>query len=128
MDYIKKPTTIAICLFAIVNLIVALGLPGKSIPGLITGYFLGTAAVVLHYVTTSYLRNVDEDKFYIYFLLSLFVRFMLVGGVFIFILVTRKIDHLSFTVSFIISYIFHSVIDVILINQKISKQSDKSTA
>lgn len=116
------------CLFAIVYLVVALGLPGQSIPGLITGYFLGTAAVVLHYVTTSYLRKVDGDKFYIFFFLSLFVRFMFVGGVFIFLLVTTKIDHLSFTVSFIISYIFHSVIDVILINQKLSKQSDKSTA
>lgn len=128
METIKKPTTIAICIFAIVNLIVAIGLPGQSVQGLVIGYFLGTAAVILHYATTSYLRKVDEALFYIYFFLSLFVRFMFVGGVFIFLLVTTKIDHLSFTVSFIISYIFHSVIDVILINQKISKQSDKSTA
>lgn len=97
----------------------------------LTGFWLGkpflyafTLAYLLSYlfVASNFIavRNIDLDnhkKFYRIFLISLAVRFVFMIGAVIFVLAVIKIHQIFFTVSFIISYIFHSVIEIIYINQ-----------
>ena len=59
----------------------------------------------------------DHKKFYRIFLISLALRFLLVIGALIFVLKALNFHQIFFTVSFIISYIFHSVMEIILINK-----------
>lgn len=84
------------------------------------GYSLGLATVLLHLATSFVSEKVGGNKFIGYYYFGLFVRFLLVCFIFIFLLATTKIDEFSFTVSFIISYIFHSVNEVIFLNQELS--------
>lgn len=95
-------------------------LPTQEQIGWATGYFLGLFAVIIHLVSASINKEADENFLRLYFI-SLFVRFLIVCLLFILILAVTKIHEFSFTVSFIISYIFHSVNEVIFLNYKLSK-------
>jgi hypothetical protein len=50
-------------------------------------------------------------------------RFILIIALFILFLISEKFDQLSFTVSFLISYLFHSMIDLISVHQSIANRS-----
>jgi len=63
------------------------------------------------------IKDTEESKFYWQFFITLSARFILVLVALVLILKTIKIHQIYFTVSFIISYIFHSVIEIISINK-----------
>ncbi len=86
----------------------------------ITGYLLGLLAVAIHLVTSRFTNNRNNVSFFRYYYISLLLRFVIICILFIFILTMIKIDEFSFTVSFIISYLFHSVNEVIYLNKKLS--------
>jgi drug/metabolite transporter (DMT)-like permease len=118
---------IAAALFSLAALffVVFLLLPSQASSGLVAGYLLGFLAVVLHYVMSLFTNKISDQYFMWYYFGGLFVRFLIVLGLFLLLIISGKFDHLSFTVSFLISYIFHSVIDVILLNEKLTNQSVK---
>lgn len=86
----------------------------------IIGYLLGLFAVVIHFFTSMITNRRDDIQFIKTSYISMFIRFLVVCILYVAIIKMIKIDEFSFTVSFIISYIFHSVIEVILLNQKLS--------
>ncbi len=116
---IPKYVRLSIVVFALLALILILLLPAQERIGFSAGYFLGLFAVIIHLISSSVNKNKDQNFLRIYFI-SLFVRFLIVCLLFILILTTTKIHEFSFTVSFIISYIFHSVNEVIFLNHKLT--------
>jgi hypothetical protein len=116
---VPKYLRLSILIFALLALVLILLLPIQERIGFSTGYFLGLFAVIIHLISSAVNKSADENFLKIYFI-SLFVRFLIVCLIFIFILATTKIHEFSFTVSFIISYIFHSVNEVIFLNHKLT--------
>lgn len=117
---IPKYLRLSVLFFALLVLVFILLLPVEEQIGWTTGYFLGLFAVVIHLVSSSVSKNAEKNFLRLYFI-SLFIRFLIVCALFILILTLTKINEFSFTVSFIISYIFHSVNEVIFLNHKLSK-------
>ncbi len=83
-----------------------------SVGFLLSFLFVGSNFFVIKQIKTEKSANI-LTRFY----LSLGIRFLLVIAALVVILKTIKIHQIYFTVSFIISYIFHSVIEIILINK-----------
>ncbi len=92
---------------------------------IIIGYFLGLSAVLSHLLFISYTKNLEESKFQKLYFISIFIRFFIVCLIFVALIIFTKIDELGFTVSFIISYIFHSVIEIILLNRQLTSQNEE---
>tara|TARA_R100001143_G_scaffold63545_1_gene71647 strand:+ start:62498 stop:62854 length:357 start_codon:yes stop_codon:yes gene_type:complete len=86
----------------------------------ITGYLLGLFTVAFHLFTSLFTNKKVGASFFRHYYMSLFLRFLIICILYIFILTMIKIDEFSFTVSFIISYLFHSVNEVIFLNKKLS--------
>ncbi len=107
-------------LYAFLNLLVIFLLSYEETVAWSAGYLIGLLAVVVHLLSSLFNKESGEKQFVQVYYLSLFIRFLMVIALFIFILLTTKIDEFSFTVSFIFSYIFHSVNEVILLNRKFS--------
>ena len=82
-----------------------------------TGYLLSFIFVGSNFFIINRIKGPDTSKFYRQFFISLAVRFCLVLVAYVVILEGIKIHQIYFTVSFIISYIFHSVIEIISINK-----------
>lgn len=123
MNSLKKPIAAAIIIYALINLIIASFVLNSMFLGILIGYFLGLLAVGLQYITSKVILNAQENSFFVFLFSTLFIRFLLVLSIFVLILLTTKIDSLGFTVSFIISYIHHSVIEIILINKKLTNRT-----
>ncbi|MDZ7773428.1 MAG: hypothetical protein U5K31_11920 [Balneolaceae bacterium] len=69
--------------------------------------------------------GVDSDRrFYRIFLVSIALRFLLVLGAIYLALAVVKFHHIYFTVSFIISYLFHSVIEIIFLNKTLETEAE----
>jgi hypothetical protein len=83
----------------------------------VTGYLLSFLFVGSNFWVIQKIKKTDVSKFYWQFFISLGIRFTLVIVVLIMILRTTEIHEIYFTVSFIISYILHSVIEIISINK-----------
>ncbi len=113
-------TRIATLLFAFLNLLIAYLLTGEEVTAWLIGYLLGLFAVVIHFFTSMLTNRREDEKFVNTYYISIFTRFLIVCALYVAIIIMIKIDEFSFTVSFIISYIFHSVIEVIFLNQKLS--------
>lgn len=92
---------------------------------LVVAYLLSYVFVASNFLTLRKLDHSDHKKFYRLFLSSLAVRFLLMIAALIFVLEAIKIHQIFFTVSFIISYIFHSVIEIIFINQILETDSQR---
>jgi len=92
---------------------------GIEIIAWLTGYLLGFFGVVLHLIFSHIVDRKGDDKFLTYFYAGIFIRFLVLITLIIVLLLLTNLDEFSFTVSFIISYIFHSVNEVILLNQKL---------
>ncbi|MEX0944039.1 MAG: hypothetical protein WDZ38_00110 [Balneolaceae bacterium] len=105
--------------FALLNFTIAYLLSGEEFYAWLLGYSLGLFAVFIHFFTSLITNSKEGTKFLKMYYLSLVIRFLIVITIFIAIMTMIKIDEFSFTVSFIISYIFHSVIEVIFLNQKL---------
>lgn len=86
-------------------------------------YLLSYVFVTSNFIVVRNLDLNDHKKFYRIFLFSLAARFILMIAALIFVLEVIKIHQIFFTVSFIISYIFHSVIEIIFINQILETDS-----
>lgn len=118
-----RPVAAALAIYAFLHLGIAFFLPEGSAAGWIVGYFLGLLAVVLHYGFSLFTRKVDDTKFARVFLTGLVLRFVTILTLFVLVILSEKFDQFSFTVGFLISYIFHSVNDVILLNKKLTNLS-----
>lgn len=88
-----------------------------DVTGLLTGYFLGLLAVLMHYMIIWFTRNLEHELFFMFYYLSVFLRFTAILILFTLLLVLVNIEQISFTLSFIISYIFHSVIEIIFLHK-----------
>lgn len=98
-------------------------IPGLEAGGWFAGYLLGFFAVLLHFLTSILMKNVPPAKIvYVYFA-GMAARFILIIALFILFLISEKFDQLSFTVSFLISYLFHSMIDLISVHQSLANRS-----
>lgn len=93
--------------------------------GMIIGYFLGLSVVLAHLLFIRRTKNLGEADFQKLYFISIFVRFFFVCLIFVALIIFTKIDELGFTVSFIISYIFHSVIEIILLNKQLTSQNEE---
>ncbi|TVQ04962.1 MAG: hypothetical protein EA359_04610 [Balneolaceae bacterium] len=111
---------ISIFCFAVLSLTIAFLLTEDEKIAWITGYMLGLFAVVVHLASSFFSKNSTSKQFTNIYYISLFLRFLIVLLIYALILVLLNFDEFSFTVSFIISYLFHSVNEVILLNRKFS--------
>jgi len=108
-------------LFATLFFIIGFFLPGKATTGFLAGYSVGFVTVILHLSMSLFTHKSSlSKKFMKRYYYGFFVRLAVVSVLFVLILILTEIDELSFTVSFIISYILNSVIEVIFLNQKLS--------
>lgn len=110
----------SLSIFALLNVVLIFLLPSVEGIAWLIGYLLGFFAVIVHLFSSLFIKDSPSEQFAAAYFLSLFVRFLIVCIIFVILLITTKIDEFSFTVSFIISYIFHSVNEVIFLNQKFS--------
>jgi hypothetical protein len=83
--------------------------------GCIAGYILGLFAVVLHFFQVNFFARLENARFFSFYGLATLARISTILGLFVALILLEKIDQFSFTVSFLISYIYHSVIDIYLI-------------
>ncbi len=83
----------------------------------VSAYLLSFVFVGSNFFVIRKIKGTDESKFYWHFFLTLVGRFVLIIVALVVILKTIKIPQIYFTVSFIISYIFHSAIEIISINK-----------
>lgn len=83
----------------------------------ITGYLLSFLFIGIDLLVVRNFRGMSNNQFYMRFFISIGIRFILVFAVFVVILLTLNIHQIYFTVSFIISYILHSGIEIFYVNK-----------
>jgi phosphatidylserine synthase len=88
-----------------------------QIGAILLAHGLSFIFVVSNFLVVHNFRDQSCKRFYRQFYIVLSVRFFLVIVALVVILETTKFHQIYFTVSFIISYILHSVIEVISINK-----------
>ncbi len=106
---------------AFLFVVVGLFLPEEVSMGWYLGYLIGLVAVLMHLGASLLSGKGFARDFIAGYYVGLLLRFAIVLTLFMLVIILTKIDELSFTVSFIISYILHSVNEVIILNQKISE-------
>jgi len=82
-----------------------------------SGYFLSTIFVLSSAWVVDYFGRADNNVFMKAFFLSTIIRFVFILLAFGILLSVTKIHEIFFTVSFIISYLFQSVTEMIFINK-----------
>jgi|AntRauTorcE11897_2_1112592.scaffolds.fasta_scaffold00265_7 hypothetical protein len=92
--------------------------PGLDNVAVLTGYGIGFLAIGLHYVMSSVSMGWENETFIVLYTPLWFVRLTMVLGIFIVLIYLGNFDQFSFTVSFLISYIYHSVINIFLLNKR----------
>lgn len=97
-------------------LVALLAVP-KYAGGVISAYLLSFLFVGANFVGIKGFKRKSNTAFYKRFLITMALRFVAVVAAIIILLETIKFHQIFFTVSFIISYILHSVIEIISINQ-----------
>ncbi|HLR90751.1 MAG TPA: hypothetical protein VK040_07315 [Balneolaceae bacterium] len=111
---------ISLFVFAALNIVLVLLFPIEEGIGWTTGYMLGLLMVIIHLIMSIYNKNSPKEKFNKVYLINLALRFLIVCAFFVLILIATNIDEFTFTVGFVISYLFHSVNEVIFLNRKFS--------
>ncbi len=110
-------------ILAAIVVILALLLPFEIGFSIISGYFIA----FLFVLSAAWIHNkffkIDENRFIKLFYRSFFLRLLLVVIVLTIFLSLSKINEIYFTVSFLISYIYNSVAEMILFNKILSKKS-----
>ena len=115
-NVVHKSTVFALSVCLALFIGAAFLFPENRVAGWIAGYFVGLLATILHYVQYMFTKQLQNEHFFnMYTPLSL-ARTMVVLLIFVLVLIWEKFDQFSFTVSFLISYIYHSVINIYLIN------------
>jgi hypothetical protein len=79
------------------------------------GYTVGLFGAALHFLQANIVANLGNDRFFSTYGRLTLARFVLILALFVALIMSEKIDQFSFTVSFLISYIYNSVIDIYLI-------------
>ena len=102
--------------FVLLLLMIYIIAGGNLVAGF-SAYMLSFLFVGSNFFVIRKIHKAEHSEFYRHFFISLSVRFILVLAGVVLILMTTKIHQIYFTVSFIISYIFHSVIEIISINK-----------
>lgn len=123
---IKSARTLTRNIFArllIFFLLVGAVLPADSQLGWGVGYLLGLLAIVLHFVMSFFSKHWSDENFFLLYTPAMIIRLIVVLAIFIGLLIWEKFDQFSFTVSFLISYICHSVINIILLNKELTDRS-----
>lgn len=87
------------------------------------GYTLSLIFVLSSIIIIHNFWDSKETVFFKVFLYSLPIRFFVVLTIFAILLKTTKIDEIYFTVSFIISYLCHSITEMIFIHKILKKGS-----
>ncbi len=123
LSEIPKGIVITLGLGTLLFLLTLVFLPEQKTAGWLVGYGLGLITILLHFIAAKAFSGLSDNNFFGIYFLSIGLRFLLVLALFILIIIFGKIDQISFTVSFIISYIFHSVIEIILINKKLTNRT-----
>jgi len=118
-----RPEGLAIAVCFSLFLATGILLPFIGFGGWITGYLLGFGAVASHLLMVFSMEGLPWQRFLLRYYVGLLIRFLLVLSLFILLLLATNIEQISFTLSFIISYIFHSVVDVILIHKTSTNSS-----
>jgi len=104
-------------------LLVGVLLPADLQVGWGMGYLVGLLAIVLHFVMSFFSKKWSDEHFFLLYTPAMIVRLIIVLAIFIGLLIWEKFDQFSFTVSFLISYICHSVINIILLNKELTDRS-----
>ncbi|WP_171032773.1 ATP synthase subunit I [Fodinibius saliphilus] len=106
-------SAVALCCVAISTIMLTKdALLMSIIANLLSFFFVGSNFFVFKKI-----REDSSDSFYRKFYLSFGLRFLFVIAALVVALKAIKIHQIHFTVSFIFSYIFHSVIEIISINK-----------
>ena len=111
---------------ALLFLLSGLAIPPLKPGGWFAGYALGLLAVLLHFIMSGLMKHVSPQKMMMFYFGGMVARFLLIIALFILFLISEKFDQLSFTVSFLISYLCHSFIDLMSIRST-SKNRLQST-
>lgn len=85
---------------------------------LFVGYGIGMLAIGLHYLMSVLSIRWENETFLALYTPLSMLRLLLVLGLFITLVFLGNFDQFSFTVSFLISYIYHSVINIFLLNKR----------
>lgn len=104
-------------------LLVGALLPEDAQMGWGMGYLVGLLAIVLHFVMSFFTKRWSNEHFFLLYTPAMIVRLIIVLVIFIGLLIWEKFDQFSFTVSFLISYICHSAINIILLNKELTDRS-----
>lgn len=120
--YFSRTLKIGVAVSALI-LLTFFVIPLSSFWALLLGYMLSFLFVASNFFVIRQIDTEGQKKFLKYFFGSLVARFVLVLTAFALVLVAIKIDQILFTVSFIISYILHSVIEVIFINKILENEN-----
>lgn len=107
-------------IFAIVSFII----PRAHILDVFFGFFLSFIFVFISVVTLDRTWKTSDNTFIKTFWGTMFARFAGIIIVLIIIYGATKIDEIYFTVSFIISYLCHSITEIIFINKILKKGSN----
>jgi len=100
-------------------------LPLEASVSVLAGFGLGFIFVLTSAWVHSKFLHLEEERFTKFFYRSILIRFFFIVVFLIIILSLSKIDELYFTVSFIISYLYNSVAEMILFNQTLTNKSKK---
>lgn len=115
-NYLRRLFSIGIGGLLLLSLFFLL-VPPSSTLGMLTGYMLSFLFVASNFLLVRKINLDDQKEFLTLFFVSITLRFILVLICFALVLAYLKIDQILFTVSFIISYILHSIIEIIFINK-----------
>jgi hypothetical protein len=100
-------------------------LTAEAATAVLAGYCLSFLFVGSNWIVIRRLYSGESPQFYRRYLRLLLIRFASIIGLLMLILGVTKIDQIFFTVSFIISYIFHSVIEIIFIQKILENENRK---
>lgn len=115
---IQKSAAAAIVSGLVLMAFSAFYLEQDRLPGWVAGYMVGLLATALHYLQVRLLNKLENENFFSLYSPMSLARMMIVLLIFITLLILEKFDQFSFTVSFLISYIYHSVINIFLLNKR----------
>lgn len=93
--------------------------------GILGGYLLSFLFVLSNFSLLSRMNLEEHKKILKRFFITIFGRFAMVLIAYAAVLLFVNINQIFFTVSFIISYIFHSVIEIIFINKILENRHEK---
>lgn len=113
----SRPVGIAILIYLGIAGVLPLTVDSIDTVGWWSGTALGILAPLLHWIATRWVFRLQGRAFDSAFYISLLIRTIAILGIFVAFLVGTEIGKIAFTLSFIISYLFHSVIDITLIQQ-----------